>query len=86
MAAKILDGKMVSQEILKKLKEEVAGMAVIPKLAVILVGEDEASLAYVRQKEKACEFTGIAWEQHNFEADVKTEELIAKIKSYEKKR
>lgn len=50
-----------------------------PKLGVILVGKDPASLSYIRQKQKACAATGIEWEQFDYETDVTTEDLIDKI-------
>lgn len=77
-----MDGRKVSKQILLDLKAEVGRMHVDhihPKLAVILVGKDEASLSYIKQKQKACNFTGIEWEQFDFETDVTTEDLIEKI-------
>lgn len=78
----LMDGRKVSKEILLKLKDDVARLHfdhIHPKLAVILVGKDPASLAYVRQKQKACDTTGIEWEQFDYEESVTTEELIDKI-------
>ena len=62
MAAKILDGKVLSAEIKEKVAQRVAAMkekGVIPGLAVILVGNDPASEIYVRNKGKGCEETGM---------------------------
>jgi len=67
---------------LERLKKDTAALElnhVLPKLAVILVGNDPASLSYIRQKQKACAFVGIEWEQFDFEMDVTTEELVKKI-------
>ncbi len=63
MEAKILDGLATSKEI----REELAGRVeklnsekgIIPRLSVILVGEDPASVTYTRMKKKACEKTGM---------------------------
>lgn len=60
---KILNGKEVSQNIKDNVKEMInvlknKGLRA-PKLAVIIVGENQASQRYVRNKEKACEYTGI---------------------------
>ena len=77
-----MDGRKVSQSILSDLRvevEELARAGVHPKLAVILVGDNAASLSYIRQKHKACEATGILWEQFDFDQSVTEEELIAKI-------
>ncbi len=79
---KIMDGRKVSKEILLKLKDKVSRMHfdhIHPKLAVILVGNDPASLAYIKQKQKACAATGIEWEQFDYEPSVATEKLIEKI-------
>jgi len=57
VAAKLLDGKMISAELEEKLKLRVKALAnkgIIPGLTVILVGEDPASQTYVSNKEKAC--------------------------------
>ncbi len=78
----IMDGRKVSKEILLKLKDDVSRLHfdhVHPKLAVILVGNDPASLAYIRQKQKACATTRIEWEQFDYEESVTTETLIDKI-------
>ena len=62
MAAKLLDGKMISAELEEKIKLRVKALAnkgIIPGLTVILVGEDPASQTYVSNKEKACARLGI---------------------------
>lgn len=56
---KIIDGKLISQGIEAKLKDEVDKMVRKPGLAVILVGEDKASEIYVNSKEKMCKKLGI---------------------------
>ena len=69
--AELIDGKELSKKIRKDLKKEVANLkenGVNPKLAVILVGEDPASQVYVRNKSKACEKTGIEFEEYIFDA------------------
>jgi methylenetetrahydrofolate dehydrogenase (NADP+)/methenyltetrahydrofolate cyclohydrolase len=78
----ILDGRKVSKKILLKIRSEVSNLNldhIHPKISVILVGRDPASLAYVRQKQKACDETGIEWEQFDYDTDVTTEDLIKKI-------
>ncbi len=62
MSAKLLDGKIMSQELRVRIAERVAALkekGVTPGLAVILVGEDPASQIYVRNKEKGCEEVGM---------------------------
>ncbi|MFC1789526.1 tetrahydrofolate dehydrogenase/cyclohydrolase catalytic domain-containing protein [Patescibacteria group bacterium] len=50
----ILDGKKLSEKILKKLKEEIKKSRFRPILAVILIGDNLVSKLYIKQKEKAC--------------------------------
>lgn len=62
--AQLIDGKAISREILGEVKarveQRVAAGRKRPGLAVVLVGPDEASKIYVRNKRKACSETGIA--------------------------
>ena len=62
-ATVIVDGKRVAEKIKEEVKAEVAQIKAeggrTPALAVILVGNNPASQAYVRGKLKACEVTGI---------------------------
>ena len=62
MAAQLLDGKIMSDEIKAQVAARVAALkekGIHPGLAVILVGEDPASQIYVRNKGIGCEQTGI---------------------------
>lgn len=79
----LMDGRKVSKLILLDLQKDVNRMHaehIHPKLAVILVGQNPASLAYIKQKQKACALTGIEWEQFDYaEREATTEGLIEKI-------
>ena len=62
MSAILLDGKQLSRELEAQCAERVSRLkdhGVVPGLAFILVGEDPASVVYVRSKNKACERCGI---------------------------
>ena len=52
---KILDGKKISERILKRLKNEIKTKRLKLKLAVILVGNDLSSKIFVQKKKEACE-------------------------------
>ncbi len=59
---KIIDGKKISEEIKKKLKSRVLALAkkgIKPGLAVILIGNDNASQIYVKNKERVAKELGI---------------------------
>ncbi|MFA5842230.1 MAG: bifunctional methylenetetrahydrofolate dehydrogenase/methenyltetrahydrofolate cyclohydrolase FolD [Candidatus Gracilibacteria bacterium] len=78
----LLDGRKVANEMLEKAKGEVQQLhdqGIQPKLAVLLVGEEPASLTYVTQKEKDCKKVGILFERLNFPTSVTTEKLIETI-------
>ncbi len=74
---KILDGKSLSEQLVDSIKEKAEKLK--PKLAVVLVGENPASMAYVRNKKRACENASIEYIQYNFEATITQEELLKKI-------
>jgi len=61
--AKLIDGKLVSEQLRLRLSQETAAFIeetkVVPHLAVIIVGQDPASKTYVRNKQRACEVVGI---------------------------
>ncbi len=59
MAATIIDGKFLALETKEKLKDLIEKETIKPKLAVILVGDDEASRIYVSNKQKAAAEVGI---------------------------
>lgn len=62
MTAKIMDGRVVAQEIRARIKEEVnrlGHMKIQPHLTTILVGDSPASKLYIRNKQVACQEAGI---------------------------
>jgi methylenetetrahydrofolate dehydrogenase (NADP+) / methenyltetrahydrofolate cyclohydrolase len=62
MPAKIISGKDVSSQVREELKGRAARLkekGIVPGLAVVLVGEDPASVSYVTAKAKAAEEIGI---------------------------
>ena len=85
---KIIDGKAIALSIREDLAKEVAALkkdkGLVPKLVVILVGEDPASQVYVRNKEKACEKAGILGETKRLPAKTSQNELESLIKTLNK--
>lgn len=79
----LINGKELAKKIRGELKLEVdslRGNGIIPKLAVIMVGDDKASEVYVRNKSKACNEIGIEFEEFLLKSNIKQEELIDLIK------
>jgi methylenetetrahydrofolate dehydrogenase (NADP+) / methenyltetrahydrofolate cyclohydrolase len=85
VTTKILDGLAVSNHVLEEVKKEVSILsgkgAWIPGLAVILVGSDPASQAYVTRKQRACENIGIQSFQFRLPDDTSQEDLESLIKT-----
>ena len=83
MTARILDGRAVAAQIRSEVTERVRALAdkgIVPGLAAVLVGEDQASRIYVGQKHKACADVGIRSEQIDLPAYVTEHELLATIR------
>lgn len=59
MTARLIDGKAVATELRAQVAARVAALSYRPGLVVILVGDDPASLTYVRSKDKAAAQAGI---------------------------
>jgi methylenetetrahydrofolate dehydrogenase (NADP+)/methenyltetrahydrofolate cyclohydrolase len=77
----IVDGKKIAAEILAKLKAEPFDKLGARKfLAVILVGDDSASLSFVKQKEKAAKELGVDFRLYKFTSDVKNDELRDEVR------
>lgn len=78
--AQIIRGDEIARVITDKIKDEVATLERAPKLAVVLVGDNFASKAYVRGKIKAGERVGIDVEVVHFDVDEKEKLILSKIK------
>jgi len=82
MSAVVIDGKAVARKIRGEVKQRTALLrekGVAPCLAVILVGDDPASLSYVTAKEKALAEAGMESRDLRLAADVTEAELLVLI-------
>jgi methylenetetrahydrofolate dehydrogenase (NADP+)/methenyltetrahydrofolate cyclohydrolase len=78
MVAKILDGKKIAEEVgedLRKRVESLKAKGINPRLDVVLVGEDPASIIYTRKKVEESEKIGISGELHKLSENISQEEL-----------
>ena len=79
----LIDGKATAAQIREELRGEILALrppaSRAPGLAVILVGEDPASQVYVRNKERACEQTGILSLVHRLPGNTRLEDVLALI-------
>lgn len=79
---KLIDGKVVSQSVKDRIRDEVALLREQGKeitLAVIIVGDDHASRVYVNNKKKACEYVGYRSIEYALPASTTQEELITLV-------
>ena len=83
--AKLLDGKALAAKIHQELTTEISQLQPKigrpPGLAVLMVGDNPASAAYVRNKEKACTKVGIASFNKHFPQETTQTELEAVIQT-----
>ncbi len=83
MAAELIDGKKLAAETRAQIAEGVAALkaekGVTPGLAVILVGDNPASVSYVTAKEKACTDAGMYSREIRLPASVAEADLLAEI-------
>lgn len=81
---KIIDGKLLAANLRAEIAEGVAALkaakGVTPGLAVVLVGENPASVSYVTAKEKACKEAGMASREIRLPAETAEAELIGIIR------
>ena len=81
--AQMLDGRVTAEQIKHEVAVEVGRLltasGVKPRLAAVLVGDDDASAVYVRNKVRACAEVGIESEQILLPASTSTAELLAVV-------
>jgi len=83
MTAKIISGKKIAEEMRAEMKKEIEKLKskhnLVPGLAVVLVGENPASVVYVRNKKKSCEEIGVNSIEHRLPQDTPEDELLALV-------
>lgn len=72
----ILDGKKVRDEILEEVKLKIAKENLQLTLAIILVGNNEASKIYIKNKENACQKVGIKTKTYLLDENSQEQDLI----------
>ena len=84
MAAQVMDGAAVAEEIKKGVAgrvKELEGMGIKPGLAAVIVGDNPASQVYVGSKVKTCQTLGLHSEKFELPSQTTTEELLALVDS-----
>ncbi len=80
--AKLIDGRAIAEKVYVDLRREIAELKarnVTPGLAVVLVGDDPASRAYVRSKDKMCRELGLHSLKLELPASITQTELLNRV-------
>lgn len=80
--AQIIDGRAIAENVYAQLRGEIAELkarGITPGLAVVLVGDDPASRAYVRSKDKMCRELGLHSVKLELPANTTQDELLARV-------
>jgi len=85
----IIDGKLIAAKIEKDTAKQVANLkkkGIVPRLAVVLVGEDRPSRIYIKRKKEAAERVGMDFKLYEFPQNIKKEDLIKNINQIQKNK
>ncbi|HKP04126.1 MAG TPA: tetrahydrofolate dehydrogenase/cyclohydrolase catalytic domain-containing protein [Chthoniobacterales bacterium] len=80
--SRLIQGRAVAEKVYAELRDEIGALkkrGVTPGLAVVLVGDDPASRAYVRSKDKMCRDLGLHSVKLELPADTTQEQLLARV-------
>lgn len=80
--AKLIDGRAIAEKVYAELRRDISELksrGTVPGLAVVLVGDDPASRAYVRSKDKMCRELGLHSVKLELPASTTQEELLARV-------
>ncbi|MEM9025885.1 MAG: bifunctional 5,10-methylenetetrahydrofolate dehydrogenase/5,10-methenyltetrahydrofolate cyclohydrolase [Verrucomicrobiota bacterium] len=81
MSASIIDGNSIREEILSELKSEIAQLrGRKPKVVFIRVGEDPASVSYVKKKEKTATKIGMEAALEVYPESISEDELLGHVR------
>src|SRR5450830_618479 len=84
MTAQLIDGNALSKQLRAQVAERATALkaqGVTPGLAVVLVGDNQAIQAYVRNKVKACQDSGLHSVLEKYEADMSEADLLARVEA-----
>jgi methylenetetrahydrofolate dehydrogenase (NADP+)/methenyltetrahydrofolate cyclohydrolase len=88
MAAQIIDGTAIAARIRAEVTADIESFkketGVVPGLAVVLVGENPASMSYVKSKNRVAHDIGIHSEQHNLAVTTTERDLLALVEKLNK--
>ena len=77
----VVNGKHIAEDILNKLRLKIKQEKLTPRLAVVLVGSNKASVSYVRRKQEAAESIGMRFSLYRFPENIKLSDLVFELKN-----
>lgn len=77
----LIDGKAVSQKVKERVRDEIAEKGLKIGLAVVIVGNNQASRVYVNNKKKACEFCGITSYEYALPEETTEDQLLELVEA-----
>ena len=81
MAARVLSGHEVAEAVYRELKARLASLPFVPSLRVIRLGEDPASVSYVRLKDRRARELGLRSQVEVYPEDFPEEALLERIEA-----
>ena len=85
MTAKILDGKLLAEQLKIHLKSEVERLkkatGQVPMIVNIMIGDDASAKSYANSQKKTAEFIGLAYKLEQLPADTREDKLIELIEN-----
>ena len=76
MTAQLIDGRQIASEIYENIRSKIVSFEQKPRLAIVLAGNDDASLIYVRNKQKAANNIGIQTDLYHLTESVTEHEIM----------
>jgi len=79
MPAEIISGTALADDILKEARQKISSLGEKPSLAILMVGDDNASKMYAQMKQRVCAMAGINPQWWQFRENAREQEVIDKI-------
>ena len=80
----IIDGKKIAFQVKEELKKNISSLSIKPQLAIIMVGNDEASAIYVRKKQETATEIGMSAKLFHLSENTSQNKIISLIKKLNK--
>src|SRR2546421_10371377 len=83
--SRLIEGRVIAEKVYGELRGEIAALKKsgrTPGLAVILIGDNPASRAYVRSKDKMCRDLGLHSAKLELPASITQSELLARVEEF----